>query len=282
MNKIKFHVSSSEQNRLFLNEVKFIIHSVNDNEKWAVLANMEPSENQHQENNTKTFVKVTVEGDLWLALGEFGDYKIALIQTEMGSNCGPELKKAMEILPNVKCVIGVGIAFAFKKEYRLGDVLVSKWIAGGSDLKGQKGVIQIRNAVTNNISSVLVHTFIRDYNIWAANTNFKCSKIKGKETERKCKAYSGGIVSSPLLMDDKKMRDEIYKRFPEAVGGEMEGYMYMKLNDDRECNFDYIIIKGVADYGDGTKNRVWQFTAAMAAVDFVKFMLKRTEGKMYS
>lgn len=280
MKNIKFRVSPSEQNKLFLDEVKLIVHSVNDNEKWAVLANMEPSENQHEEKNTKTFVKVAVEDDLWLALGKFGGYKVALLQTEMGSSCGPELKKAMEILPNVKCVIGVGVAFAFKKEYRLGDVLVSKWIAGGSDLKGQKGIIQIRNAVRNSMSPALIHTFIRDANVWVANTKFKCSK--GQETGRKCKVYPGGIVSSPLLMDDKKMRDEIYKRFPEAVGGEMEGYMYMKLNDDKECNFEYIIIKGVSDYGDGTKNKVWQFTAATAAVDFVKFMLERTEGKMYS
>lgn len=278
MKQIDFHLSPAEQNAPFLNEVKIIIHVVNPNEKWAVLANMEPSENQNEENNIKEFVKV--QGDLWLVLGEFGGYKIALLQTEMGSNCGREIKAAMAILRNVKCVIGVGVAFAFKKEYRLGDVLVSKWIAGGSDLKGQNGVIQIRNAVLKNVSPTLQQTFIRDANTWAANTNFECGK--GQEVKRKSKAYSGGMVSAPLLTDDEKMRDTIYKRFPEAVGGEMEGYMYMKLNDDHECEFEYIVVKGVADYGDGKKNKVWQFTAAMAAVSFVKFMLEHTDGKMYS
>ena len=52
------------------------------------------------------------------------------------------------------------------------------------------------------------------------------------------------------------------------------------MNDDgivkSHPSLEVIIIKGVADYADGEKNKQWQLTAAMAAASYTHFQLKRS------
>ena len=52
----------------------------------------------------------------------------------------------------------------------------------------------------------------------------------------------------------------------------MEGWAQIEYTPEGvEC----IIIKGIADFADGTKDKVWQLTAAMAAVDYAHYKLKQ-------
>ena len=51
----------------------------------------------------------------------------------------------------------------------------------------------------------------------------------------------------------------------------MEGWAQIEYTPEQvKC----IIIKGIADFADSTKDKTWQLTAAKAAVDYAHFKLK--------
>ena len=52
----------------------------------------------------------------------------------------------------------------------------------------------------------------------------------------------------------------------------MEGWAQIEYTPEQ---VNSIIIKGIADFGDGNKDKSWQFTAAKAAVDYAYCKLKR-------
>ena len=60
----------------------------------------------------------------------------------------------------------------------------------------------------------------------------------------------------------------------------MDGWVLMSVKEEineetPHRNIGMIIIKGVADYGDDSKE-IWQFTAAKAAVCYAKYQLEKT------
>lgn len=61
------------------------------------------------------------------------------------------------------------------------------------------------------------------------------------------------------------MRDKFLRAKSVAIGGEMEGGELLEFHNDQKIK-GVIVIKGVADYADGKKEKDWQFTAAMAAL----------------
>lgn len=93
-------------------------------------------------------------------------------------------------------------------------------------------------------------------------------------SSRESKVFSGDIVSYSSLMDNKVMRDKFHKIQPTAIGGEMEGGELLEFERKRKIK-GVIVIKGVVDYADGNKSKEWQFTAAMAALNYTKTKLLR-------
>ena len=87
----------------------------------------------------------------------------------------------------------------------------------------------------------------------------------------------GVIVSESTLVANQKYKDQILKQIPYALGGEMEGAGIMELAGAND--FQWIVIKSVADCGDGNKEiyRKWQPFAAVAAAKYVRFHLDRNE-----
>ena len=53
----------------------------------------------------------------------------------------------------------------------------------------------------------------------------------------------------------------------------MEGCELLEIQESLKKK--KIIIKGVADYADGKKDKKWQFTAAMAAFNYVEKMINK-------
>ena len=99
-----------------------------------------------------------------------------------------------------------------------------------------------------------------------------------KPSERIAKAFVGLLASVSILINNPGVIQGLKKSSDPYLGGEMEGWVQMKHTPERvEC----IIIKGIADFADGTKNKVWQLTAAMAAVDYAHCKLSE-KGIHYS
>ena len=278
------HVQEKEEDKFsklitFRQTVELIIHTVNGNEKWAVLDLFKPPE--LHPNNPITERHVDLSGPNWIVLGMFGGYKSALIQTEQGVECQEEIEEALDKFPRAKFILAIGVAYGFDPKTKYCDVLVSKFIDGVGNIKYESDNSIISRASSrrfNEVSKTLRNVFARNVETWG---DFKCTK------EGRCSiAHSGVIISDKVLVNNKEVRNEIKRNAPEALGGEMEGVVLCKIKQSlakrNNREIDVIIIKGVADYADGTKGKEWQLTAAMAAVKYAEYALKSTEGKLFT
>ena len=268
-----------EQLQQYCQEIILIIHTVNDNEKWAALANMKPP--KIEDDNGEVLQRpIDLFEANWIVLGEFGGYKAALIQTEMGADSHDELLDALKTFPNAKYVVAVGVAAAASNKAKLCDVLVSKWIDGVSNMKFSKDNHIIFRASGSRFTPTLQrlrNIFARGTDTWVVMDDFSCTK-----DGRKPNILPGSLISSSVLMDNKNLRDEFVANNPEAVGIEMEGYKLAEIQNRKETrdqrDLGVIVIKGVSDLGDGTKSKEWQFTAAMAAASYARHKLEETDG----
>jgi len=87
----------------------------------------------------------------------------------------------------------------------------------------------------------------------------------------KCERRLGPILSGDKLIDDYDEKVKLIKKFPDAIGGEMEGAgLYAAA--DRE-NVEWILVKAICDWADGNKHKKDQPLAAAAAVSLVHYVM---------
>ena len=187
---------------------------------------------------------------------------------------------ALHYLPNVKLVIGLGFAYARRNKCNLGDVIISTYVDGVGNCRIEDGRLRFDEGCTRYtpVSTLTGNVFTKGTSLWIT---FTCST-----DGRKSKAHAGVLISSPMLLNDQRALDEYLKNNDRFIGGEMEGQelshaqFYFKEKEDRQV--DFIIIKGVADFGDGTKEKAWQLTASLAAASYAERKLRDTQGTVYS
>ena len=241
-------------------EVEIILHTVNDNENRAALTYMKSPSERRESNGVQNFPYVG------MVVGVFGKKKVVLIQTNPGESCEEMVKKTISYFRSAQYILAVGVCYGFDREkHLLGDVLVSTQI---SDLKNFKymadGMIENRGEI-KDVAVFLSTVFCKGCTF---SPPFKVTDT------RDAKVYAGTFLSHPVLMNNKSERDKFHAAVPTAIGGEMEGGVLMKLEKQEPTINGVIIIKGVVDYGDGTKNKEWQFTTAMAAFQYTETKLK--------
>ena len=253
--------------------------SCNDNEYYASLELIEAPKIRRPDGQFfDKAVKFQKEGTefMTMILGMFAGYKAAIVLVDQGSDCEKPIRKALDCFPKVRFLLGIGVAYGMSKDVvKLCDVLVSSQIVDyGSRPRVEKGTIRARGDVTSTNPS-LKNIFCKNTTGW----RFECTK-----EGRQAKAVVSQLDSGSFLLDDRAVKEGMQEQFPETKGGEMEGWvLYGKIVGDRDIlkkhpDLEAIIIKGVADYGDGTKNKRWQLTAAMAAASYTHFQLKRNPG----
>lgn len=188
-----------------------------------------------------------------LTFGIFANHKAALVQTCKGVDCQHELMPALQCLPNIKLVIGLGFAYAWRNKCNLSDVIISTFVDGvgncrieGDRLKFDEGCVRY-----TTVSTCTSSVFTKGTSLW---TTFTCTT-----SDRKSKAHAGVLISSPMLLNDKRAFDEYLKNNERFIGGEMEGqelaHAQLHLKEKEDWPVDFIIIKGVANFGDGTKEK---------------------------
>ena len=246
----------------FAQDVELLIQTVNDNETWAVLAYMEgPKFSEDQQ-----LPRAVNFGKSKVRLGMFSHHKAALIQTGMGANCEKKLFDALNDLPNVKGIIALGIAWG--RTGKLADVFVATQIVGWNEEKWLDGKLIARSRFYVPISEKFQEVFADLPGQWRS---FECAeKIKSS-------AQKALIISTAKLINDEKMRDQVIAQEPEAKGGEMEGHVLVQKIQKEKQGLHIAVIKGISDFADGNKHDEWQLTAAMAAVDYAKYMLDETD-----
>ena len=97
--------------------------------------------------------------------------------------------------------------------------------------------------------------------------------------------HIGSIISGSSLLDNVVEKRNIFKRFyNEPIGYEMEGYALVLVCTDREVHTgEWLIVKGISDWGDGNKNS--QNTVKnqqLAAGNAVNFCLQVLSNRTFS
>ena|GEM_PF-5027692 len=214
--------------------------TANDNEREAFLSKLE---NQ----TTKTF-----QGGVVCKFGSFGKYEIAHYHSRnQGVRAETEIKSAIKAV-KPRFVILVGIACAgLDINQRIGDVLVSKRIMDYNERK--EGCIVINGEKIKN-------TILRGEIVPCGDEI--CGLFHGHlfdwENTDKIKVYFGDVISSGFLLNNSDVKEDVFglsyaKSGQRAVGYEMEGSPAFWAC--HSCGItELIVIKGISDFGDGTKN----------------------------
>jgi nucleoside phosphorylase len=90
----------------------------------------------------------------------------------------------------------------------------------------------------------------------------------------------GPLLSGETLLDSLDDKVRLFKEHPTAIGGEMEAVGIYAAASRHEANKEWIIVKAVCDWGDGTKKAsgdAYHPLAAAASLSLVKFVLSTPE-----
>ncbi|MCP4699578.1 MAG: hypothetical protein GY862_22425, partial [Gammaproteobacteria bacterium] len=185
-------------------------------------------------------------------LGIHGGAPIFMVQCEMGIDLlpGGALLTADQAIRHLKpqAVILCGIAFGLRPDkQQLGDILIAQQVLCYERPKMQ-GEIALGDRVTASIR--LLDRFRSGDMDW-----------QGVPT------HFGLVLSSEKLVNAPDLRDWFVKTEPKAIGGEMEGAgLYAAAHKNR---VDWIVVKAICDWADGSKNDEAQALAAHNAAQFV-------------
>ncbi len=165
-------------------------------------------------------------------------------------------KAIKELRP--QAVIMCGIAFGLQQNtQQLGDILIAKQIQCYEfqkvDIKRGR---RIARGDRSTSSERLLDRFRNGDNQW----------------QEKAKTHFGVVLSGEKLVNDPDFRNSLLWEEPEALGGEMEGAgLYVAARDTKA---DWILVKAISDWGDGSKNDDVQLLAAHNAARFVLHVLQ--------
>ena len=260
--------------QLFSNSVVVILHTCNEKDFWAALERLEPPTT---DNESKIRDRPIIYPRIGSVIGWFAGYRAAVVRTGQGNKCRDGLMKALtESFPDSQVIIAAGIAYANDRKRNFADVLVSDQIENLVQYKKEGDEITChgpREEVDPNVKRIFVDS-AKDW------TGMQCFICAGDN--RTSVAHIGCIVSAPTLIKDEVLRDRLMKHTPNAIGGEMEGWVLLELKrtlkSQHKKDIEVIIIKGVADYGDLKKGDKWQWTAAKAAIDCIHYCLSKSGG----
>ena len=157
-------------------------------------------------------------------------------------------------------------------ENKFADVLISDQVENFVQYKKEGDEITNRGP-REEIDPNVQRVFENPTRDWTDMQWFSCA-----DNGRTSAAHIGCIVSAPTLIRDEVLRDQLMKHTPNAIGGEMEGWVLLELKrtlkGQNNKHIEVIVIKGVADYGD--------LSAAKAAMDCVYYCLEKSGGIEFS
>jgi len=203
-------------------------------------------------------------------LGQYGGCVAAISKTEPGSalrtgvSFAPNL--AYHCFPNLGAIICVGVACGVEGKSKMCDVLVSSKVVNYEKARVEDGGFTSRGEAIP-ASGYLQQIFSQSD--WPHGSKEICSHLSEMSLPE---IHQGTILSGPYLIDDAKFKAKLLQSFAkEAIGIEMEGSGLFAATHQTRTHC--ILVKSVCDFGDGTKNKIFQPTAALLAADCVRHVL---------
>jgi nucleoside phosphorylase len=193
-------------------------------------------------------------------VGRFGALTAVVCMCEMGS-IGRDASYAVASdsfqLWRPAATIVLGIAFGRDSEkQKIGDVLVAdRIIAYEPQRLGAHAATQRGQHFSS--SATLLNRF---RNV----TDWQFADPNGVP----CDIHFGPVLSGEKLVDDPDFKSGLFDKFGHAIGGEMEGAGVASCAERQKC--DWILVKGICDWADGSKTSESQGFAAAAAVDLAR------------
>jgi nucleoside phosphorylase len=198
-------------------------------------------------------------------IGRFGQCNTVVTKCRMGS---VEANTIRTLAPDAfrlwhpRAMIMVGIAFGKDPgKQKIGDVLVASQIISYEPQRVGRDQIVMRGAHTPS-TSVLLNRFEN-------NPRWRFLRPDGK----RCSIIFGPILSGEKLVDHADYHQQLFKTFPQAVGGEMEGAGLAAAATDLHAV--WILAKAICDWGNGKKNDKYQALAAASAASLVHNVLSQ-------
>lgn len=220
-----------------------LIVTVNDAESEAVLDTFSPNQRARL-FGAKTYFYLSIHGNV----------PVLMVRSEQGiATVGGAQSTITQAIQDLKpqAVIMCGVAYGLSQDtQQLGDILVSKRILHYEPQKIdlRKGPIPRGDRVT--CSERLLDRFRSGVADWrGAPTHF------------------GLMLSGEKLVNDSDFCTQLLEQEPEAMGVEMEGAgLYVAA---QSASVDWILVKAICGWADGSKNDEAQSLAATNAAKFV-------------
>lgn len=153
-------------------------------------------------------------------------------------------------------VILIGVAFGADdgkgKRQIIGDVLVSKTV-----FDYESGVIREGKLLSDGIKAEAGKFLVNTFSAYSRTWKFDLAK-------RQAECFLGNILSGDKFVDDNEFKTQLLELEPLSYGGEMEGRGAYAACRNRDLH-EWIIVKGICDWGDGKTNRRKQANQKLAA-----------------
>jgi nucleoside phosphorylase/tetratricopeptide (TPR) repeat protein len=155
-------------------------------------------------------------------------------------------------------VVAIGMAFGgYTNKLKIGDVLVSTRVIPYEAARIQEAG-NISRGGEHDAGAVLLNRF---------------SEARGWTFPRgdgyACRVVDGPMLSGEKVVDSLRFKTDLFTDHPQAIGGEMEG-SGVHASSARRNLTEWIVVKAVCDWGDGSKNDGYQALAASTAVALVE------------
>jgi nucleoside phosphorylase len=198
-------------------------------------------------------------------VGRFGEFNAVVTTCRMGAAGPGSATLAADQAQRVwrpRAIIMAGIAFGKDPtKQRYADVLVASEIIFyeqqrvGVNEVVQRGIIPPSNPILlNRFDNVVGWDFHRPDGVRVA-----------------CRL--GPVLSGEKLVDEPAFKASLFRTFPQAIGGEMEGAGFCAAAI--RSSVPWILVKAICDWGDGNKHKKHQPLAAAAAVSLVHHVLSQ-------
>lgn len=246
-------------------DINLLILTANDIETFHVRQVLKPL------SSFENVVKVP-HGLQTYFIGIFGEYQAVHVQLgKMGSiGDSASIVTVMNSIDNwnPKALVMIGVAMGVNDEKQnIGDVLISENIISYESQRLGKTITQRGSVV--EAGSVLLNRF---KNVTSWNNPIDDGKFSVK--------IHGQILSGEKLIDNLTERGRLLKKYPQAVGAEMEGAGVYTACRNKSLT-EWILVKGICDYGDGNKGfnkEQRQNLAAQSATSLTEQVFKSKVG----
>lgn len=210
-------------------------------------------------------------------IGTYGYYNVVHFELNTQGTIGADAAQ-LSIINAIdafkpKAVILVGIAFGIEfsdninKKQKIGDVLISKSVTDYECGKIKDETMQSDGFIAES-GRELFSVFKNYSRSWKYEVNGELVHCE-----------LGLILSGDKVIDDKKFKESLIQRYPRAIGGEMEGRGAYSACRNRGIS-EWIIIKSICDWADGTKNENKnenQIIASKAAVSLLNYIFTQKD-----